>query len=225
MKADHLAEAVWEMANQPDVAQTVDKVLSSACSLTPAVEVGVFRRQPDRTVEIAGTSGTSAQRADELQLLYGEGPCLHAALSNNLCLLPDTCEDERWPRWSPEVAELGWRSVLSLPLSLGSETLGALNLYSPGVGSFADDDIDLAQAFASHASIALGLRISEERLRQAMSDQHLLGQAKGILMARYGITRERAQSELERRATTSGRGLGAVAEQIVRSHRLPETRR
>lgn len=221
MQAVQLAQVVWDMVSQPDVARTVDTVLGSARAFTPAAEVGIFRVQDSCRVEIAGTSGPRARRADELQLQYGEGPCLQAALSRDVFLLADTRYDDRWPRLSPAVAELGWRSVLSLPLVMSDVPLGALNLYSSTAASFGDEEVEWAQVFARHASIALGLRIAEEGLQQAMADQHVLGQAKGIVMERYGIDRDRAQEVLERQAEMSGRSLGDVARTVLHTRRLP----
>jgi transcriptional regulator with GAF, ATPase, and Fis domain len=209
------------MVSQADVGRTVDKILGTAAALTPAAEVGVFRLHDERRVEIAGTSGARARRADELQLDYGEGPCLSAALGRKVCLLNDTHDDDRWTRWSATVAELGWRSVLSLPLALREAGIGALNLYATQPRSFRDEDVERAQVFARHASVALGVRITEERLKQAMADQHVLGQAKGILMERYGLSRERAQTVIEQHATTTGLLLSEVSQLIIETRRLP----
>lgn len=221
MQAVQLAQAVWEMVSQPDLARTVDQVLVNACAFTPAAEVGIVRLQGEQRVEIAGTSGPRARRADELQLHYGEGPCLQAALARDVCLLEDARYDDRWPRLSPAVAELGWSSVLSLPLLRKGTPLGALNLYSDTPACFGDDDVAWARVFARHASVALGVRIAEEELRQAMADQHLLGQAKGILMERYGLDLEAAQAALEQHARTSGAPLSDVASTVISTRRLP----
>jgi signal transduction histidine kinase len=78
---------------------------------------------------------------------------------------------ERRPTWSADIlndaalaltpstrgfveAE-GYRAVLSVPLLAGERTLGAVVLYRDRPGPFSDEEIDLLQVFAAHASVAL----------------------------------------------------------------------
>ena len=221
MQPAELAGAVWGMVTRADLEHTVRELLSEAREHTAAAEVGVFRRRAGAEVEIAGASGEHVRRADELQLQHGEGPCLAAALTNHTYRVDELQADRRWPGWSAAAAELGWRSILSLPLASGRECLGTLNLYSDRPGSFRGEDMVAAQVFARHASVALALRIAEERLRKEMRDQHLLGLAQGVLMERYRITAAHAGQLIRHHASQGDESPYRLAERIVRSRRAP----
>lgn len=212
---EKFANAAWQMASQPDVALTVESIMLSARDLTRAVEVGVMRAQSDDQVEIVGTSSAAVQQADELQLAYGEGPCLSATRTAETCLIVDTRADRRWPTWGPRAAELGWSSVLSLPLLAADRSLGALNLYATAAHSFQEVDIQVAQIFAAHASIALAYRLDEEQLRARVHLRHVVGQAQGILMERHHVPAEQALAALQRQADEQQRELYSVAQEII----------
>lgn len=218
-----LADAVWGLVSRPDLGHTVRGILSEAREHTAAAGVGVFRRRAGAVVEIAGTSAEHVRRADELQLQCGEGPCLAAALTNHTHRVDDLEADRQWPGWSATAVDLGWRSILSLPLVSGDACLGALNLYSDRRARFGADEVLAAELFARHASVALALRFAEERLREEMRDQHLLGLAQGVLMERYRITAAQAIQLIRHHASQGDESPCRLAEHIVRSRKLPGT--
>ncbi|MET0693588.1 MAG: GAF and ANTAR domain-containing protein [Propionibacteriaceae bacterium] len=217
-----LAVAAWEMASQTDMAETVGVVLRAARDLTAATEVGVMRLGSGQTVEIAGTSTSAVQRADELQLRFGEGPCLTASRSGELCLVGDTRTDVRWPTWGPAAAGLGWNSILSLPLVAAGRGLGALNLYAAEQDSFRRVEVEIAQIFARYAAMALARRAHEEDLRETVERRHVIGQAQGVLMERYDLSADRALVALHRHADKHGADVYAVAQHVIGVRRLPE---
>jgi GAF domain-containing protein len=208
------------MVDRADLGQTVRAIVAGAREHTTAAEVGVFRRRAGAEVEVAGTSTELVRRADELQLQLGQGPCRAAALTNDTYRVDHLDADRRWPRWTAAAAGLGWRSILSIPLATGGGCLGALNLYSDRPWSFSSDDAAAAQVFARHASLALGLRLSEERLREEMRDQHLLGLAQGILMERYQVTTSQAAQLIEDHARQGEVTPRALAERIIAARRV-----
>lgn len=76
---------------------------------------------------------------------------------------------------------------------------GALNLYSLPTSQLALADRDLALLLATHASLALAHtsavhtgEIEKGRLHTAIESRDVVGQAKGILTARRGISADEA---------------------------------
>ena len=168
-------------------------------------------RQPDALVE----------QADELQYQFGEGPCLRAAEQGGAYLIVDTATDPRWPRWGPAVAELGLHSVLSLNLFTDHRVLGALNLYYPSREDFAEDELEIARVVAAHASVALARLRAEQDLWRAIDSRHLIGQAQGILMERFGLPPERAFGVLRRYSQQHNIKLHEIASTLVTTGSLP----
>ena len=115
-------------------------------------------------------------------------------------------------------------STMSLPLVAHDQGLGALNLYSRTAGAFSDDDEQLGLVLAEQASVAVAnaevyWRTKEltDELEQALQSRDVIGQAKGILMAREGFNADQAFDVLRRASQRSNLKLREVAEEIVQS--------
>ncbi|PKV96911.1 GAF domain-containing protein [Amycolatopsis echigonensis] len=192
----------------PTVGDVLQVIVDGTASLVPAAElVSITLRGPDGDFHTAAYTDEKAAELDQLQYKLGEGPCHDAALPDRPEFLeaPDLREDEQWPRWSPAVAELGWRSVLATALVDVSRFSGALNLYSRAPGGLADADRDVVQLLASHATLAVAetdavtrSELNQAQLRQALDSRDVIGQAKGIIMARRGLDADEAFDLLRR---------------------------
>src|SRR5206468_2549066 len=98
--------------------------------------------------------------------------------------------DDRWPEFCATASEHGVRSTLSLPLAVGNEPTGALNLYALTPAAFDEAATVSAQRFAMHAAILLAnaqvfwdAKSLSEDLSEAMKSRATIEQAKGIIMA------------------------------------------
>ena len=112
-------------------------------------------------------------------------------------------------------------SILSIRLHTSGQTLGGLNFYAGQRHRFSDDDIALAHIFGQHASVALATARREEGLRTAIDARHLIGQAQGILMERFGLSGDQAFAVLRRYSQDNNVRLRSVAERIIETRRLP----
>ena len=93
--------------------------------------------------------------------------------------------------------------------------MGALNLYSTATDAFDDSDIALASVFAVHASVAMSAARREESLEQKAQSRDLIGRAKGILMARSGVTDDEAFEMLKKASQRMNVKLREIAHQIA----------
>jgi GAF domain-containing protein len=100
--------------------------------------------------------------------------------------------ESRWPQFAPRAAELGVGSMLVLPLNAPRGTLGSLNLYARATSAFDQDSALIADAFATHAGIALAHAQMESNLRTAMTSREEIGRAVGILMERHRVAATQA---------------------------------
>lgn len=102
------------------------------------------------------------------------------------------------------------------------DLIGALNVYSRRSEAFDEDDIRAGQTFAAYAAVAVANADSfastaemAENLRHAMASRATIEQAKGILMARGGVTPEQAFEMLVRASQRENRKLRQVATELV----------
>ncbi|EOD65157.1 ANTAR domain-containing protein with unknown sensor [Amycolatopsis vancoresmycina DSM 44592] len=141
---------------------------------------------------------------DQVQYRSGQGPCLSAALPSGpgYVISEDLRDDDRWPSFATAATGHGLRSIISTalqPADGGGVVGGALNLYSREPGGLDVADRHSALLLATHASLAIAHAQTAElaalerlNLRRAVSSRDVIGQAKGILMQRQGITAEAA---------------------------------
>lgn len=166
---------------------------------------------------VASTCETTRQ-ADELEVELAEGPCLDALDGDSVFVIGDTSVDQRWPRWSPAVAELGFLSVMGVPLETDGRRYGSLNLFGKKRQMFDADEVAVATIFARHAAVALARSYTEDGLNRAIDARKLIGQAQGILMERFDLDSDRAFDVLRRHSQNSNTKLREVARLIV-AHR------
>lgn len=159
---------------------------------------GVTLERDGRPLTVA-SAGTSALALDEAQYGQDDGPCLQALRTGEEVHVLDMLDEVRWGPYPAYAAACGTRSSLSLPVAAHSHTAGALNLYAPHPGAFADSDLTGLRTLAAQATgaIALAQRIADvhefaEDLQTAMRSRTLIDQATGVIMAQQRCGAEEA---------------------------------
>lgn len=216
-----LAEGARRVADNPDVRKALQSVVDLAITGCECERASVTLVRADGKVETAASSDALVEQADQLQYQLNEGPCLRAAEQGGAYLILNTATDPRWPRWGPAVAALGLPSVLSVNLFTDHRVLGALNLYYASRDDFAQDEVDVARVVAAHASVALARLRAEQDLWRAVDSRHLIGQAQGILMERFGLSPEKSFAVLRRHSQQHNIKLYDVAVTLIRTGALP----
>ena len=159
-----------------------------------------------RIETVAGTSDLQ-RRVDEVQTETGQGPCFEAirAPSARAFRIDHMSGETRWPLFCARVADLGVESKIAFVLDVDDDVLGALNLYATRPDAFDSQDETIGCIFANHAAVAMAnaqtyaaSRIKVEQLEDALRSRDVIGRAKGILMARDGLTDDEAFARLSR---------------------------
>jgi GAF domain-containing protein len=170
----------------------------------------------------AAATSDVALRVDASQYAENSGPCLDAYRRQVFNRIKSTDTDERWPAFCHVAAEAGVHSTLSFPLVVAGDGLGALNLYSDVESGFDDIDERTGAVFAAHAAVALANARSywrNEELRRnleiALETRGVIDQAKGILIAREGITGDIAFDVLKRASQRTNRKVHEIAQEMV----------
>ncbi|WP_106181146.1 GAF and ANTAR domain-containing protein [Prauserella shujinwangii] len=202
-----LAARLLAARTVPDV---LDNVVDTARRVVPGADLASITLRNSRgEYSTPVRTDPVAAELDHLQYRTGEGPCVHAAdpAGDGTARSDELASGERWPRWGPAAAELGVHAVLSTALLPVSDLprAGALNLYSYRAHGLDAADRDIALVLASHAAIALhavrtasAADLESAQLREALQSRDVIGQAKGILMERRGVSADEAFDILRR---------------------------
>jgi GAF domain-containing protein len=215
-----LAQRMAELARASAAPRSVEEVLSdvtaTAMELIPGADTaGVLLIGKGGKWDSVANTSDLPYRLDELQMLFNEGPCVEAALDELIVRTDDFRADERWPRYSAAVVEIGVLSGLSFKLYTADRTAGALNLFSFKFDAFDAEDETTGVILAAHAAAAILASRHGEQLQSALSTRDRIGQAKGIIMERFGVDDVKAFEMLRRLSQDSNTRLIDVAQRVI----------
>ncbi|MDO8932194.1 MAG: PAS domain S-box protein, partial [Rhodocyclaceae bacterium] len=90
-------------------------------------------------------------------------PSVRAALSGEIQVVPDIARADCLP-WRDRALDCGYRSAITLPLRAEGRVIGTLNIYSPEVGGFGEQEVGLLSELAGDLSFGIiTLRVREAR--------------------------------------------------------------
>lgn len=213
-----LAFASAEPSVEATLQQVVDLAIKGVTGCTMAAITLLGQGGPTTAV---ATSDVAA-RVDQVQYKSNAGPCLDAYRRQVLNRIDSTYTDERWPVFCRAAFAAGVLAILSFPLVVGGDGLGALNLYSSTESAFDENSERSGAIFAAHASITVAnarafWRTEELRrnLEEALCTRGVIDQAKGMLMARDGVSADDAFELLKRASQRTNRKVHDLAQEIV----------
>lgn len=220
--ASEFGQLLAELHTSNDQEQTVQRVAETAVQMLDCDAAGVMLVHSGKRIETAAFTDASVRKADLLQLRLDEGPCLSAMAGGDHYRIDNTTTDQRWPRWCPAVAELGVRSVVSVRLANGdNKPVGSLLIYSHRVGAFDSEDEATARILGTHAAIAVHSVRNQAAAERAIDGRTVIGQAQGVVMAKYEVGADQAFAVLVRCSQQKNVKLRDVAKWVVEHRTLP----
>lgn len=214
--AVRMADLARSVAGQRSVNDVLSDVTAAVMELVPGTDTaGVLMiGKGGKFDSLAGITELPHQ-LDELQMKFNEGPCMQAALDDLIVRTDDFRDEKRWPQYSPAVAEIGVLSGLSIKLYTASRTAGALNLFAFKPHAFTAEDETTGTILGAHAAAAILASREGEELQSALTTRDRIGQAKGIIMERYGVDDVRAFDMLRRLSQDSNTRLVDIAQRVI----------
>jgi hypothetical protein len=208
---------------ETDPTDTMDLAVTLAVEVVDGAEdAAISLVDRSRKVETPAATSERAFKVDQLQYELKQGPCLSAIWDEQVVSCPDLEVEDRWGEWAPRtVRETEIRSTLSFRMFTQKDRVGALSLYSTQPRAFDGVDIESGISLAAHTAIAVVTARHEENMDIALDSRSLIGQATGIVMARYDIDAVRAFTVLKRISQHTNVKLHEVAAELIRTRRLP----
>lgn len=201
---------------QEDVQHTLQRIVDLAVETIDGCDHAGISFLKGRTGSTPASSDGVPPRVDAIQYETGEGPGLDAIRYHEVYRIGDLGTERRWPEFSGRARrETGVTSMLSVRLFVEGDTLGALNLYSKVRDAFDDRAQAAGLVFAAHAAIAMATSVHDEQMDEALQSRDVIGQAKGMLMAREGVDADEAFAMLRRASQRLNVKLREVATRIV----------
>lgn len=227
---EQLLERIGAIARELSVADGLQATLQSIVDLGEDIlehcdGVSLMLIGRGGIVDSPAYSSSVAYESDLAQYATGQGPCLGAIEQHEAIVIDDLETEQRWPDYRARALALGVRSMISFRLFVTDDSLGALNMYSRQPNAFDRRSQLLGQVFCAQASVAMKAALTEAGLETALKSRDVIGQAKGVLMARRRLTAEMAFEVLKHLSQHHNRKLTAMAEEIARTGQVPAATR
>lgn len=221
VEAAHLriAELVQELHGRSDVdSDTVLAELAehAAVEIPGAQHAGITLTRTANHIETPAATHLWPVLLDKVQQRHQEGPCLTAAWEDKIIHVADLEADDRFPLYRRDaLAETPIRSIMAFQLFIEGQTVGALNVYSERPNVFGSESRNLGLIFAAHSSVAWNTARRDEQFKRALASRDTIGQAKGMIMERYGVDAVQAFSVLRKLSQDSNVPLIEIATELV----------
>lgn len=198
--------------------------LTSACAeILGAASAGLLLVNSQGKLGLAAASSEDTRNLELFLLQCEQGPCLDCFRDGVAVSVADlSTEEARWPLFVPTAVAAGFVSVHAIPMNLHGVRLGTLGLFGTKVGALTEADLELGQALADVASVALVVTrasVDQTRLTQqlqtALDSRVVIEQAKGQLAELGRIGMEHAFAVMRRYARDRNERLPDVARRLV----------
>ena len=169
-----------------------------------------------------GATDERVQPIDQHQYDAGRGPCVDAMRDGATHYFDGSDVEPRWRQFAEVAGDAGVYSVVSFPLQLDGEMLGALNFYSSERDALRAGQREEGSVFAAQAAVTLanakamaerGVQVAQ--LQAGLETRAVIGQATGLLMAQEGLSSEEAFQKLVKVSQTANMKLRDIAQRYV----------
>jgi GAF domain-containing protein len=220
--AASLARLARLLTGHRPLRDTLTFIAEYAVQAIPGADgAGLTMLEDDRAQTVVA-SAEFVHAVDDVQYGLGEGPCLLAVSSQQTQTSGSLGGDKRWPRFGPRIGRMGVHSVLSLPLLLPDQVVGAMNVYAHAKNAFDSDAVRIGELFARPAAVSvhnaqvLGQsRRLAEQLTEALTSRAIIDQALGIIRSRTGASAEEAFDKLRTMSQSQHSKVAEVSRVLV----------
>jgi GAF domain-containing protein len=226
-----LVELADSLVADFDVVDLLTLLTGRCVELLDIGAAGIVLAAPHTPLRVMASSSDAVRILELFEIQANEGPSLDC-LNGGFAVENGDLAAARpmWPTFVPEALAAGYRSVHVVPLRLRGTVIGALNLFNERVGFMEPSDIEVAQALADVATIAIlqhraarEAHVINEQLNLALNSRVVIEQAKGMISERESVEIEAAFQMLRQHARKHNIRLADLAADIVNGAAAPAT--
>jgi PAS domain S-box-containing protein len=221
-----LNQASQALGSTLDLDQVLVTVLEEVRRLLDAAAISIWLVDPT-TGELVcrQASGPCSDIVRNWRLEPGDGIAGWVARHGESVIVPDTQNDERYCRDVDEQTGMKLRSILSAPLTVGQNVIGALQVVDTGIGRFGPTDLALIEPLAASASVAIeNARLHQELLGYAEQLEQRVQERTAQLASQHARLEAVLQSVTEGIVVTDAEGEILQANPVAQTwltHSLP----
>jgi GAF domain-containing protein len=218
-----LVELADSLVDDFDVVDLLTRLADRCVEVLDVEAAGIMLAAPDGQLRVMASSSEEMRVLELFEIQAEEGPCVDCHRTGVPVVNQDLAADGPWPRFAAEALESGYQSVHAVPMRLRGSVIGALNLFRGGQGEMGPADLEVAQAFADVATIAIlqhraaqEAQVINDQLTHALNSRIVIEQAKGMIAERLGLDLEQSFAVLRSHARSNNLRLADVADDVIR---------
>jgi GAF domain-containing protein/HAMP domain-containing protein len=204
--------SLYQVTTAAASSTTLDNALFSAAQglrvTMNGARVALFLLSPEKDMLVVRAhSGFSSREVEKMQVTLGQGVQGWVASNKQPSLVASTAADSRYLMIDPDI-----QSELCVPLIHRDELLGVLDIQSPHVAAFSEDDVQLLGTVASSLAAIMSSTVLFEQVTQERERlRHLYEEAIGMAGPPSGDMESLMRSALERVRSVSGADCVSIA--------------
>ncbi|MFF5131477.1 ANTAR domain-containing protein [Streptomyces syringium] len=220
-----LVEAVDSLIDDFDLIDFLHRLASRCVELLDVDAVGVMIVDPHGELQVIAASDEHTRLLELFALQHEQGPCVECYHSGQAQLDIDLESPQVTAAFGPfaqRARAAGFRTTHAIPMRLRHQIIGALNLFHSRTARIAESDVQLAQALADVATIAILQQrtieqgnVDKAQLQAALHSRVVIEQAKGVLAERWQVGLDEAFESLRSYARPRRLRLADLAQQVV----------
>lgn len=218
------------LADGFDVVDLLSGLTTDCVRLLDVDAAGLLLADPRGVLHVVAASSERTRNLELFQLQRDQGPCLDCFHSGVAVAVSDLkMGPERWPEFTAAARRAGFVSVHALPMRLHDKVLGTLGLFGAHSGALNEDDLNLAQALAHVASVALVVdkaaadeAIVIQQLQTALTSRVSVEQAKGLLAQVGNMDMDGSFAALRKFARDHNQKISEVSQKLVSREIYPQ---
>lgn len=212
------------MRSSYDISEVCYRLSVSVTEVLNASGSGVAVVDSAGSLRFAAATSQPIVEMERAQEDVQQGPCVEAFRTQEPVAVSKIASRHEWPAYTEAANRLGLHAVVGYPLSYGTESVGALNVYDSAPREWTAEDLDVIAIFADMA-IAYLARMSEldearrlaDQLQRALDSRVIIEQAKGIVANQHDATVDMAFEMIRAHSRNTGMRLTQVAHAVVNS--------
>ena len=230
--ASALAASLRRLQDQPEghtLPAALRQVVDACQHLFSVTGSGLMVADAQSVLRYAVATDGPGQQLEDVQLQTGEGPCMRAFVFDELVETEDASTDPRWPGVTDLIRSLGVHGMLGIPVHLSGIPVGSLDVYLDVPHRWDESEKRALTRYARVVEAMMETALAADRagelaeqLNYALDYRVPIERGVGYLMARDNVDHAEAFSLLRSAARNSRRKIGDVAEDLLRTGRLPE---
>ena len=222
LTADTFVEIFDALVDDFDVVDLLTNLTNRCVQILDVSAAGILLVADSGELRVMAASNEQARLLELFQIQNAQGPCFDSFTTGNVVQIADLPTSWPWPQFAARSVQAGMHAVCAVPLRLKDRVLGCLNLFLSEPHLLSEPDVELAQALAHVACIAIvqdqftrRAALREGQLKHALNSRVSIEQAKGMIAERGGVDMEAAFGRLRAFCRNNNRGISEVAASLV----------